>query len=40
MKESQETDTLNVEAEAKKQELQDAKMFVEQVKKQLKSKEP
>nr|KAJ0224058.1 hypothetical protein LSAT_V11C200060350 [Lactuca sativa] len=36
VKESQETDTLNVEAEAKKQELQDAKMFVEQVKKQLK----
>lgn len=36
VKQSPETDTLNAEVEAKRQELQDAKMFVEEVKKQLK----
>nr|XP_043631457.1 structural maintenance of chromosomes protein 3 [Erigeron canadensis] len=36
VKQSPETDALNAEVEAKRQELQDAKLFVEEVKKQLK----
>ena len=39
VKQSPETESLNVELEAKRQELQDAKIYVEEVKRQLKSRE-